>query len=130
MFSDEQIEDIIKCTKSISNIKGHAEAFVKDEKEIAVGDILTIKVSFDRLNLSDNEVFRSFNVQECGFVHSKKFPFLKYEHWYIIIGDESSNKIFFKQKITSKNKHVEQEFQVPTIYGGPQPRTLFPVSAY
>jgi hypothetical protein len=38
------------------------EFFVEGEKEIAVGDILTIKVTINNLNLTEKE--------ESGFIHS------------------------------------------------------------
>ncbi len=45
------------------------EHFVEGEKEIAVGDILTIRITITQLNVKEGGY--------SGFVHSNKFPFLK-----------------------------------------------------
>lgn len=62
----EESEKAIKCFPVIDVA---IEYFVEGEKEIAVGDILTIKLKITQKNLGENDTL--------GFVHSNKFPFLK-----------------------------------------------------
>lgn len=48
-----------------------------------MNDIITITVNLERMNLNDGE--------EAGFVHSLRYPFVKEEYWYVIIGDADKN---------------------------------------
>ena len=32
--------------------------------------------------------------EEAGYVHSLKYPFVKEEYWYVIIGDSDDNAIY------------------------------------
>lgn len=58
---------------------------MEDENDIKVGDFVTLKITLVRENLKDGE--------EAGFVHAPRFPYLKPEFWYIILGDEKSNVV-------------------------------------
>lgn len=64
-----QIDDIEKAISVFPEIDIKVDYFVEGEKEIAVGDVLTIKINITQLFLKDGE--------EAGFIHSNKFPFLK-----------------------------------------------------
>ena len=77
------------------------EAFVEGEKEIAVGDLLTIKITVDQLNLKEGE--------EIGFIHSNKYPFLKKSSWYLIFADATETDFLAMEKLTIKEKvHVKE----------------------
>ena len=47
----------------------NVEYFVDGEKEIAVGDFMTVKMTITHRFLGEKE--------QNGFVHSNKFPYLK-----------------------------------------------------
>jgi hypothetical protein len=52
-------------------------ANVNGEDEIVEGDIVTYKLRVEYLKLPKG--------QESGYVHSKHYPFLKRDNWYLII---------------------------------------------
>jgi hypothetical protein len=56
-------------------------AFVQGEEEIVVGDILTCKLVVEYLMLEPG--------QRSGYVHSKHYPYLKKDNWFLIITDEN-----------------------------------------
>lgn len=53
---------------------------VEGEEENVVGDILTCKLTVTYKNLEKGE--------KSGYVHSKYYPYLKRDNWYLIITDE------------------------------------------
>jgi len=55
-------------------------AMVEGEEENVVGDILTCKLTVTYKNLEKGE--------KSGYVHSKYYPYLKRDNWYLIITDE------------------------------------------
>lgn len=48
--------------------------------------------------------------EEAGFIHSAKFPFLKEENWYIIIGDEDKNEVKYMKLVKNYKKVVVEKF--------------------
>lgn len=96
----EQSEKSIKCFPCIDvNI----EYFVEGEKEIAVGDILTIKLSITHKNLEEKETL--------GFVHSNKFPFLKQSSWFLVFTDAEENDFLAMEKLVIKEKTYVKEIK-------------------
>lgn len=73
---------------------------VEGEKEVAVGDILTITIKLNHKNLTEKE--------NLGFVHSNKFPYLKQSSWYLIFTDAEEitflamEKLFIREKVFVK----------------------------
>jgi hypothetical protein len=70
--------------------------FVEGEKEIAVGDILTIKLTITQTFLKEKETL--------GFVHSNKFPFLKQSSWYMVFTDVEENDFIAIEKLVMKER--------------------------
>jgi len=74
---------------------------VEGEKEIAVGDLLTIKIIVTHLNLGEK--------QSLGFVHSNKFPYLKKSSWYLVFTDREDNELLDIDKLIINEKvHVKE----------------------
>jgi hypothetical protein len=69
VFTDSERDDVEKAIEVFPLIDVKIEHFVDGEKEVAVGDILTIRITITQLNIKEGE--------QCGYVHSNKFPFLK-----------------------------------------------------
>ena len=69
VFSDSERDEVEKALLAFPLIDVKIEHYVDGEKEIAVGDILTIKITITQLNVKDGG--------RSGFVHSNKFPYLK-----------------------------------------------------
>jgi len=78
-----------------------AEYSVDGEELVAVGDILTIKITITHVNLQENE--------SLGFVHSNRFPYLKASQWYLIFTDQEENELVAMDKLFIKEKvHVKE----------------------
>lgn len=76
----KEFEDAEKAIASFPLIDVEMSFMVEGEKEVAVGDILTIKLIVKHLNLGET--------QSLGFVHSNKFPYLKQSSWYLVFTDK------------------------------------------
>jgi hypothetical protein len=97
----EQFLDAEKAIRSFPLITVEATYEVEGEKDIAVGDILTIKLSITHANLEDK--------QQQGFVHSNKFPYLRQSSWYLIFTDSEENELFAMDKLVIREKtHVKE----------------------
>jgi|TARA_B110000305_G_scaffold219155_1_gene259900 hypothetical protein len=55
-------------------------AEVEGEDEAVVGDILTCKLRVEFVKLDKGN--------RSGYVHSKHYPYLKKDNWFLIITDE------------------------------------------
>ncbi len=74
---------------------------VEGEKEVAVGDILTIKLTITHLNMDGNE--------QLGFVHSNRFPYLRRSSWYMVFTDKEENELMAMDKLVITEKvHVKE----------------------
>jgi hypothetical protein len=78
-------------------------AFVEGEDEIVVGDILTCKLRVDYHNLLPG--------QRSGYVHSKHYPYLKKDNWFLIITDESFTGLAAIEKLQVSENFFEKEFK-------------------
>lgn len=78
-------------------------AFVQDEDEIVVGDILTCKLRVDYYNLKQGE--------KTGFVHSNNYPYLKRDNWFLIITDDSFTGLAAVEKLQVTDNFFEKEFK-------------------
>lgn len=97
----KEFEDSEKVIPCFPVIDCELTIFVDGEKEIAVGDIVTIKLQITHTNLKDNE--------SLGYVHSNKFPFLKHSTWYLVFTDEQENEIKGMEKLIIKEKvHIKE----------------------
>ena len=79
------------------------EAFVEGEDEVVVGDILTCKLRVDYYNLKSG--------QKSGYVHSKHYPYLKRDNWFLIITDEAFTGLAAVEKIVVSENYFEKEFK-------------------
>jgi len=85
VFSDHpdqkyKLEEQEKCIEGLPLVNLEMTADVEGEDEIVVGDILTCKLTVTYYNLEKGE--------KSGYVHSKHYPYLKRDNWYLIITDE------------------------------------------
>jgi len=72
------------------------EFFVDGEKEIAVGDFITYKITVTSLNLGDTD--------RPGFIHSNAFPFLKQSNWALMFTDLEEVNFFKMEKVLLREK--------------------------
>jgi hypothetical protein len=76
---------------------------VEGEKEIVVGDILTISLRLTQRNLGEK--------QSLGFVHSNRFPYLKQSSWYLIFTDQEEINFLAMEKLIIKEKVFVKEIK-------------------
>lgn len=87
-----------------------AEYSVDGDEQVAVGDLLTIKITITHVNLQDNE--------SLGFVHSNRFPYLKPSQWYLLFTDQEENELVAMDKLVIKEKiHVKELKERMTVDG-------------
>lgn len=98
---DKQFEDSERALPSFPLIDVKHEYSVDGEPEVAVGDIMTIKITITHVNLEEK--------QSLGFVHSNKFPYLKQSSWYLVFTDPEENELMAMDKLVIKEKvHVKE----------------------
>ncbi|TNV72627.1 hypothetical protein FGO68_gene1853 [Halteria grandinella] len=102
LYQDEKaFEDAEKAIPCFPVIDVKAEYSVDGEELVAVGDILTIKITITHVNLQENE--------SLGFVHSNRFPYLKASQWYLIFTDQEENELVAMDKLFIKERvHVKE----------------------
>lgn len=105
LFNEKELKDVECAVKHFPIIDLKVEAFVEGETDIAVGDLLTIKITVTQENLKDGE--------EAGFVHSNKYPFLKRSSWYLIFADATETDFLAMEKLTIKEKVFVKEMKDP-----------------
>ena len=55
VFDESELKDVEEVIKVLPLIDVKIEHFVEGEKEIAVGDILTLRITITQLNLKEGE---------------------------------------------------------------------------
>lgn len=78
-------------------------AFVDGEDDIVVGDILTCKLRIDYLNMEKG--------QKSGYVHSKYYPYLRRDSWFLMITDEQMTGLAAVEKLSVTDNFYEKEFK-------------------
>ena len=108
---DSEWQDSEQALQCLPLIDVTTDYFVEGEKEIAVGDILTIKIQIDHKNLGDKETL--------GFVHSNQFPFLRQSSWFLVFTDEEENDFFAMEKLVIKEpthvKEIKERLSKPGV---------------
>lgn len=91
------------CLDALPIVELQMTAEVEDEEECVVGDVLTCKLTVKFTNLEAG--------QKTGFVHSKHYPFLKRDNWFLIITDEHLQNLAAVEKIYVSDSTFEKEFK-------------------
>lgn len=87
------------------------EAFVPGEEDICVGDILTCKLRVDYRNLKKGE--------QSGYVHSRTYPYLRRDTWYLIVTDNNMMGLAAVEKLNVEEDFFEKEYQERITRPGP-----------
>lgn len=99
----KNFEEQEKCISNLPLVKLTMTAFVEGEDEIVVGDILTCRLEVKYYNLNKG--------QKSGYVHSKTYPYLKRDNWFVIITDETFTGLAAVEKITTQEDVFIKEFK-------------------
>lgn len=92
-----------KCIACLPLVKLTMTAEVVGEDEVVVGDILTCKMRVDYYNIDKG--------QKQGYVHSKHYPYLKKDSWYLIITDDTFTNLAAVEKLEIRDNFYEKEFK-------------------
>lgn len=110
VFSEKERDQVEKAIETFPLIDVKVETFVEGEKEIAVGDILTIRITITQTNVKEGG--------RSGYVHSNKFPFLKQSSWYFVFADNDQNNFFALEKLNVRDKvYVKEVKERMTVAG-------------
>ena len=103
-LTEEQKQDVYKCTEIIPQVSVETKIFVDDDEDDNVyeGDLCTVQVKLTRDNLSEGE--------KAGLVHAPHFPFPKQEAWWIILGTKEG-KIIDLKKIANGDKSFTHDIK-------------------
>lgn len=86
-------------------------ADVPGEKTVAIGDVLKCKLRVEFLNLKDGE--------QSGYVHSRTYPYLRRDSWFLIITEASMTGIAAVEKLPIEKNVYEKEFSEKIARAGP-----------
>ena len=100
---NEIFEEQERCIKHLPLVELTLTAEVEGEDEIVVDDILTVKIKVDYKNLADG--------MKSGYVHSKHYPYLKRDNWFLIITDETFTNLAAVEKLEIKGNTFEKSFK-------------------
>mmetsp|Transcript_11126 Transcript_11126/g.18669 ORF Transcript_11126/g.18669 Transcript_11126/m.18669 type:complete len:294 (+) Transcript_11126:1362-2243(+) len=100
-----------KCIESLPLVKLKMEVFVPGEEDIVVGDILTCKLRVDYRNLKKKE--------QSGYVHSKHYPYLRRDTWYLIVTDNNFQGLAAVEKLNVEEDFFEKEYKERITRPGP-----------
>ena len=84
---------------------------VVGESEAVVGDILTCKLKVEYINLKKGE--------QSGYVHSKSYPYLRRDTWYLIITDLNYSGMAAVEKLNVEDHVFEKEYKERLTRPGP-----------
>lgn len=96
--NESEKKDIEECIKIFPIIEIKVEFYVDGEKEIAVGDFVTYKITVTQKNLAEGE--------KMGFIHSNKYPFLKQNNWYLLFVDLDEMNFMKIERLNFKEKET------------------------
>ena len=101
-----------KCIEALPLAKLSMSAeVIGGNSEICVGDFLTVKIRVDQVNLKKGE--------QSGYVHSKQYPYLRRDSWYLIITEETMTGLACCEKIDIEEEFYEKEFKERMMRPGP-----------
>ena len=109
--SEEKFKQQEMVIDALPVVKLTMTAFVDGEPDLVIGDILTVKVRVDYRNLKKGE--------QSGYVHSKHYPYLRRDTWYLIITDESLTGLAAVEKLSVEEEFFEKEYKERLTKSGP-----------
>ena len=100
-----------KCIDNLPVVEMKIEAKVEGEDEIVVGDIMSINLTIKYLKNQEGE--------KHGYVHSKNYPFLRRDNWYLVITDPTMTTFAAVEKLEIKGAEFTKTFKERISRPGP-----------
>ena len=91
ILTTEEIKDVEALVKVMPVVDVTVKAETKGKEIITTDDIVSMEFKIRYPLLKED--------QYPGFVHSKSFPFLKKQTWWVVISDNQSGRIMITQPI-------------------------------
>ena len=108
----KKLDQVEKCIDALPVLDVVIEAGTLGHDEVCVNDLLNVKI---KVNLSKLQ-----KGQQMGYVHSRQYPFLKKDEWFLLITDRSLTSIAMVEKIDFEDKEeYVKEFQEKITRIGP-----------
>jgi len=103
-MTEEQKKDVFQCCKLLPDISVTSKVFVDDDEDDKVyeGDLCTVLVTITRNHVPDGE--------KAGLAHAPRFPFPKYEAWWVLLGTKEG-KIISVTKVTDPKRVIEHKIK-------------------
>lgn len=108
---DEKYMQHEQVMKSMPLIKMTMKAEVIGEEGFVVGDVLNVNLRIDFLNLEKG--------QQSGYVHSRSYPYLKKDSWFLILTEQTMTGLAAVEKIDITQDFYEKEIQEMISRPGP-----------
>jgi len=102
-FDEQQMKDVETFLKIIPDVELEVTIGVKDEDHIAEQDFVSLNITLTRNNVEEDG--------ECPLVHCPKFPFLKKESWWFLLGNAESNKLIAVKQGKGQGKVIKESIQ-------------------
>lgn len=91
LLPKEKMDDVEALVRVLPCIEVSATAYTEGESEMTMSDAITLQFKIKLTNMKEN--------QFPGYVHSKEFPYLKKQGFWIIITDMNKDKTILAHKI-------------------------------
>eukprot|EP01084_Bolivina_argentea_P258227 435261_1 len=104
LLSENEMRELKKVISTMPRIDVKVSCYVDDEKEIAEGDMVAIKIELTRQHVPEGGKAKP--------VFSPRFPAGREEVWRILLGSARGNMIYGSDKITSQARCVSKELRM------------------
>jgi hypothetical protein len=106
LLPKEKMDEVEALIRVLPCIEVSATAYTEGETEMTMSDAITLQFKIKLTNMKDNEF--------PGYVHSKEFPYLKKQGFWIIITDMNKDKTILAHKIIFRDtKNTEGRLKKP-----------------
>lgn len=110
-WSPAQYEEHLAVIKALPLVKVTLTAGVPGVEKPCVGDVLNCKLRVEFLNLAQGE--------QSGYVHSRTYPYLRRDCWYLIITERTMTGLAGVEKLPIDSNVFEKEFSERITRTGP-----------
>lgn len=101
-LTDSQKKDVLDVCRLMPNIEVNVDVFVEDEEEIAENDLVTVKLTATRKNVSEGK--------NTPPVYAPKYPDVLKESWHAILANRDQ-KIICLEKVTDQGRTFTAELR-------------------
>jgi hypothetical protein len=110
-FSQQEYNEHMICINALPVVNMTVKAEVLGSTTFEVGDVLNVKVKIEFKNFKKDE--------RSGYVHSRTYPYLRRENWYLIGTEQSMTGIAFVEKLHIDSEVFEKNIEEKMHRAGP-----------